>query len=121
MRKPDLPLLPPYQELLKQLGYNLRLQRKSRRLRITDLAKSAIVSEHTIKALEAGRPGVALGSLMKILGALHIENDILQVGQVEPSNNRPALRVRLPKRDSELWERAQAAMLAAKQKENAPQ
>lgn len=62
---------------LRQLGADLRLARIKRRLRLKDVAGAAGVTVQTIQRLEAGEPGVALGTLATALMVLGL-NDRLR-------------------------------------------
>ncbi len=52
------------------LGENLRIARKRRGLRIVDLAQAAGCSQNTLRRLESGDPGVSLGVLARVAGAI---------------------------------------------------
>lgn len=55
---------------LTDLGQNLRRARLARRFSMVELATRAGVSERTLMRLEKGDPGVGIGNLAAVLGAL---------------------------------------------------
>lgn len=55
---------------LERLGQRIRLARKLRNLTQQDMADFADVSLSTMRALEGGADGVAIGNLLKVIQAL---------------------------------------------------
>ena len=55
---------------LRNLGRGIQLARRRRRIRQRDLAARMGVSVSTLRALEAGEPGVSMGSLAMALLSL---------------------------------------------------
>lgn len=73
---------PAVKRALKNLGHNLRVARKKRRLRIEDLAAAASCSPDTVRRLEAGNPGVSIGVLAMVINGLDrrkLIDDLLDV------------------------------------------
>ena len=69
---------------LRDLGRGIQLARRRRRIRQRDLAARMGVSVSTLRALEAGEPGVSMGSLamaLLSLGVLSRLDDLGDVGQ----------------------------------------
>ena len=69
---------------LRDLGRGIQLARRRRRIRQRDLAARMGVSVSTLRALEAGEPGVSVGSLamaLLSLGVLSRLDDIGDAGQ----------------------------------------
>ena len=54
----------------RELGINLRVARKRRRMLQGDLAQKAGVGEKTIRRLEKGDDGVSVGNVLSVLWAL---------------------------------------------------
>ena len=54
----------------RDLGINLRVARKRRRMLQSELAQKAGVSEKTIRRLEKGDDGVSVGNVLSVLWAL---------------------------------------------------
>ena len=69
---------------LRNLGHGIQLARRRRRIRQRDLAARMGVSVSTLRALEAGEPGVSMGSLamaLLSLGVLSRLDDLGDAGQ----------------------------------------
>lgn len=64
------------QALLTGLGERLRLARLRRKLSAQIVAERAGVSRVTLHRAEKGDPAVTLGTYIKILGVLRLENDL---------------------------------------------
>jgi transcriptional regulator with XRE-family HTH domain len=73
---------------LIRLGYRIALARGARELRQEDLAELAGVSRSTVKALEAGQPGVAIGTLLKVMKAMEL---LEQADQLLDPEKDPAM------------------------------
>ncbi len=71
--------LPKHARLLKRLGENLRFARKRRKLTTTQVAERAGISRSTLYLLEKGEANTSLGSLLQVLVALRLENDLAQI------------------------------------------
>lgn len=71
--------LPKHQRLLEQLGENLRLARKRRRLTTGQVAERAGVSRSTLYHLEKGEANSSIGILLQVLVALKLENDLAKL------------------------------------------
>lgn len=69
-------VFPQEQRLLAQLGERLRLARLRRKLSNAAVAGRAGISRGTLYKVEAGDPGATLGSYLRVLAALGLENDI---------------------------------------------
>lgn len=55
---------------LRQLGSQLNIARRRRRLTIVEVAEAAATTPDTVRRLEAGAPGVSIGVLAMVLLAL---------------------------------------------------
>ncbi len=104
VKKKDIHHSIPVEQALKQLGRNIDLARKKRRMPIRDLAKRMMVSPTTVIKLIKGDPGVRLGAFITALWIFGLQkkmNDILdpendQIGLSEDLK-RVAIRVRKKK------------------------
>lgn len=65
------------ESLLAQLGKNIDLARKRRRLKIAQVCERAGISQQTYQRLKKGDPGVSLGALTNVLSALDLEGALL--------------------------------------------
>ncbi len=77
----DMPSKPPVifpqeQRLLSGLGERLRLARLRRKLSNAVVAQRAGISRSTLYKVEAGDPGATLGSYVRVLAVLGLENDL---------------------------------------------
>ncbi|MBV8605831.1 MAG: helix-turn-helix domain-containing protein [Pelomonas sp.] len=69
-------IFPQEQRLLAGLGERLRLARLRRKLSSTAVAGRAGISRTSLYKVEAGDPGATLGSYLRVLAALGLENDL---------------------------------------------
>lgn len=75
-------LLPQTQELLAQMGEQIRLARLRRRIPSTLVAERANVSRATVTAVEKGCPSVAIGCYAAVLHALNgMDQDLLLIAK----------------------------------------
>ncbi len=70
------PVLPKHQRLLEQLGENLKLARKRRRLTTSQVAERAGISRSTLYHLEKGNANSSLGTLLQVLVSLNLQDDL---------------------------------------------
>ena len=69
---------------VRRLGESIQLARRRRRFRQRDLAARMGVSVTTLRALEAGSPGVSIGNVamaLLALGNLHMLDELSDVGR----------------------------------------
>jgi transcriptional regulator with XRE-family HTH domain len=69
-------MYPAQKKLLGILGERIRLARLRRKLAVAIACERAGVSRMTLYRLEAGSPAVALGTLIRVLSVLSLENDL---------------------------------------------
>lgn len=74
-RKPPI-IFPQEQRLLTTLGERLRLARLRRKLSNAAVAQRAGISRTTLYKVEAGDAGATLGSYIRVLAVLGLENDL---------------------------------------------
>ncbi len=74
-------LFPNHQRLLEQLGERLRLARKRRKLTTAQVAERAGISRSTLYHLEMGESNSSIGTLLQVLMALRLENDLALLGK----------------------------------------
>ena len=75
------PFYPGQKRILVALGERLRLARLRRKLTIDVTCERAGISRMTLFRAEAGSPAIALGTLLRILAVLGLENDIELIGR----------------------------------------
>lgn len=82
MSKKATVVLPQTQEILNQLGEQIRLARLRRHLSAELVAERAGLSRMTLSNIEKGSPSVAIGSYAAVLHALNgMDKDLLLVAK----------------------------------------
>lgn len=79
MKRRSILLLPRQQEILEQLGENIRLARLRRRLSTTQVAERAGIDRSTLWNVEKGSPSVAMAAYTQVLFVLGLSEDLLKV------------------------------------------
>lgn len=74
-------LFPNHQRLLEQLGERLRLARKRRKLTTGQVAERAGISRSTLYHLEMGEANSSMGTLLQVLMALRLDDDLALLGK----------------------------------------
>ena len=72
-------IYPKYKEVLEQMGENIKLARKRRKLTTTQLAERADISRSTLYLIEKGNEGVAMGAYFNVLRVLGLQQDFLKI------------------------------------------
>ncbi len=70
------PMFASERGLLSSFGERLRLARLRRKFTTETVSQRAGISRATLHRAEKGDPAVTLGTYLKILGVLHLENDL---------------------------------------------
>ena len=73
-------LLPNPKQIMLELGTNIKLARKRRKLSSEQVAERAGISRSTLWLVEKGSPTVAMGTYLQVLFVLGLEKDLLKVG-----------------------------------------
>lgn len=81
MSRPTSAVLPGVARLLKEVGQNVRLARRRRKLTAAQVAERAGMSRPTLRSLERGEGSVTLGSLANVLHSLGLEQDLALLGR----------------------------------------
>ncbi len=71
-------VFPKYNSLLEQMGENIKLARKRRKLTTVQVAERAGIARSTLYLIEKGNAGVTLGAYFNVLRVLGLQNDILK-------------------------------------------
>ena len=74
-------MFPNHQRLLEQLGERLRLARKRRKLTTGQVAERAGISRSTLYHFEMGEANSSMGTLLQVLVALRLEDDLALLGK----------------------------------------
>jgi len=79
MKKKKQIIFPRHQKILDQLGGNLKLARKRRKLTSIQVAERAGISRNTLYLLEKGSSSVSIGALFNVLRVLGLHEDFLKL------------------------------------------
>ncbi|MBR1877913.1 MAG: helix-turn-helix domain-containing protein [Paludibacteraceae bacterium] len=74
-------LLPKHERMLRELGENMRMARLRRNLSSEQVAERAGIARNTLIKIENGDEGVAIGSYLRVLIVLGLEEDLRAVAQ----------------------------------------
>ncbi len=72
-------IFPKYNTILEQMGENIRLARKRRKLTMIQVAERADIARSTLYSIEKGNPRVALGAYFNVLRVLGLQEDFLKI------------------------------------------
>ena len=72
-------IFPKYQKVLEQLGENIRLARKRRRLTTIQVAERAGIDRTTLYHIEKGSSSVSMAAYFNTLRVLGLQNDFLKL------------------------------------------
>jgi DNA-binding XRE family transcriptional regulator len=79
MEQRKIVLLPRVQQILDELGENIKLARLRRKLSTMQVSERANLSRQTIVSIEKGMSGVSIGAYLQVLFVLGLEKDMLTV------------------------------------------
>ncbi len=72
-------IFPKYDKVLEQMGENIKIARKRRKLTMLQIAERADISRSTVHHIESGNSSVALGAYFNVLRVLGLQNDFLKL------------------------------------------
>jgi transcriptional regulator with XRE-family HTH domain len=72
-------LFPKHQQLLEQVGEQIKLARKRRKLTTTQVAERANIDRTTLYHIEKGKPSVSMGAYFNVLRVFGLEKDFLKL------------------------------------------
>jgi transcriptional regulator with XRE-family HTH domain len=78
--KQQIILLPKVQQVLVDLGENIKLARLRRKLNTTQVAERAGISRSNLWKIEKGTATVSMGAYFQVLFVLGLEKDFLKLG-----------------------------------------
>lgn len=79
MNKKKQAIFPKYNLLLEQMGENIKLARKRRKLTTIQVAERAGIARSTLYLIEKGDASVTLGAYFNVLRVLGLQNDIVRL------------------------------------------
>ena len=80
MNKKKQVVFPRYNQLLEQMGENIKLARKRRKHTTLQVAERANIARSTLYLIEKGDASVTLGAYFNVLRVLGLQEDILKLG-----------------------------------------
>ncbi len=72
-------LFPGHVAILEQLGENIKLARKRRKLTTMQVSERASIDRSTLYEIEKGNPGVSIGAYFKTLRVLGLHEEFLKL------------------------------------------
>ena len=72
-------LFPQHLKILAQVGENIKLARKRRKLTTIQVAERASISRKTLYEIEKVNPKVTFGSYFNVLRVLNLQDDFLKL------------------------------------------
>ena len=72
-------VLPRFQKILEQLGENIKLARKRRKLTTIQVSEHAGIDRTTLYHIEKGNPNVSIGAYFNVLRVLNLHEDFLKL------------------------------------------
>ena len=72
-------ILPKNQSTFSQLGEQIKLARKRRKLTAVQVAERTDISRSTLSLIEKGEHSVAMGGYFNVLRVLGLQDDILKI------------------------------------------
>ena len=79
MKKKKQILFPKHQKIMEQVGENIKLARKRRKLTTIQVSERANINRTTLYHIEKGKPNVSLGAYFNVLRVLGLQNDFLKL------------------------------------------
>lgn len=72
-------VLPRYKDVLAQMGEQIKLARKRRKLTAIQVSERADIARSTLSLIEKGEPSVAMGAYFNVLRVLGLQDDFLKL------------------------------------------
>ena len=72
-------LFPKHQKILEQVGEQIKLSRKRRKLTTIQVAERAGIDRTTLYHIEKGKPSVSIGAYFNVLRVMGLEKDFLKL------------------------------------------
>ncbi|MCH8569293.1 MAG: helix-turn-helix domain-containing protein, partial [Balneolales bacterium] len=79
MKSKKILLFPQHQQILEQVGKNIKLARKRRKLTTIQVAERAGIDCTTLYSIEQGKPSVSFGAYFNVLRVLNLHQDFLKL------------------------------------------
>ncbi len=88
MAKKRMVLSPTLEDILEEVGENLKLARLRRKITTTMLAERAGISRATLRKVENGEKSVTMAMYANVLFCLGLEKDLLHLAGDDPLGRR---------------------------------
>lgn len=72
-------LFPKYQKIMEQIGENIKLARKRRKLTMVQVAERAGIDRTTLYQIENGNQKVSIGAYFNVMRVLGLQDDFLKL------------------------------------------
>jgi len=72
-------IFPKQLDILAEMGEQIKLARKRRSLTLMQVAERAGMHRETLRKVEKGQPGVAMGAYFNVLRVMNLEKDFLKL------------------------------------------
>ncbi|MEZ0450874.1 helix-turn-helix domain-containing protein [Sphingobacterium thalpophilum] len=72
-------VFPKYNKLMEQVGENIKLARKRRKLTTIQVAERAGIARSTLYLIEKGDTSVTFGAYLNVLRVLGLQHDVLKL------------------------------------------
>ena len=79
MKNKKVLLFPRHQKIMEQVGENIKLARKRRKLTAMQVAERADINRTTLYQVEKGSPSVSMGAYFNVLRTLGLQDDFLKL------------------------------------------
>lgn len=79
MKSKKQKIFPQHRKILEQMGENIKLARKRRKLTTTQVSERAGINRTTLYYIEQGKPTVAMGAYFNVLRVLNLHEDFLKL------------------------------------------
>ena len=73
-------VLPKYLKMFEQIGENIKLARKRRKLTTEQVSERAGIHRATLNRIEKGDPSVAIGLYFNVFKVLNLQDDFMKLG-----------------------------------------
>jgi len=77
-------VFPRHLDILQQVGENIKLARKRRKLTTQQVAERADIARSTLYLIESGNPSVAFGAYFNVLRVMGLQDDFLKIAAEDP-------------------------------------
>lgn len=79
MNKKQQFILPKFSQVLEEMGENIKMARKRRKLTTIQIAERAGIARSTLYLIEKGDSSVSIGAYFNVLRVLGLQNDFLKL------------------------------------------